>query len=161
VTPFESAIAFLLGPDIEGGYVNDPRDPGGETKFGISKRAYPDLDIRNLSREAAIEIYERDYWDACRCDEFPAWIAVAVFDCAVNQGIAAAGTILQRLARVKPDGIIGRVTVAAVRTRPPQLIDYLAARALRYAQTKNFSTYGRGWIRRLFLLQEHIMKGLA
>src|SRR6185312_16903801 len=60
--------AFKIVVGIEGGYSNDPRDPGGETKFGISKNAYPNLDIASLTLEQAQQIYLRDYWDACGCD---------------------------------------------------------------------------------------------
>ena len=64
---FQYAVQFLVDPkdgyDAEGGYVNDPRDPGGETNYGISKRAFPELDIKNLSLADAMVIYKRDYWD--------------------------------------------------------------------------------------------------
>jgi hypothetical protein len=79
----------VLGP-TEGGYVNDPVDRGGETKYGISKRAYPDLDIKNLTRAQAQAIYKRDYWDAIKADELPEAIRGLAFDAAVNQGPAKA-----------------------------------------------------------------------
>ena len=92
--PFDTAMTAVLG--YEGGYVNDPNDPGGETNWGISKRAYPNLDVKNLTRDGAIQIYRRDYWDALGCDRFPSVIAIALFDAAVNQGPVAAVRILQR-----------------------------------------------------------------
>ena len=48
--------------DHEGGYVNDPTDPGGETNYGISKRAYPKIDIKALTKHEAVKIYYKDYW---------------------------------------------------------------------------------------------------
>ncbi len=81
---FDAALEFVL--KWEGGYVNDPDDPGGETRYGISKRAYPHLDIANLNRSAARAIYLRDYWQVSGCDDLPAAAAVAVFDFAVNAG---------------------------------------------------------------------------
>jgi lysozyme family protein len=85
---FEKAMEFLL--KWEGGYVNDPRDPGGETKYGISKRSHPNVDIANLTVEQATAIYKRDYWDALNLDALPPCFGIAVFDAAVNCGKAKA-----------------------------------------------------------------------
>jgi lysozyme family protein len=74
----------------EGGYVNDPQDPGGETKYGISKRAYPKLDIKNLSIDEAYEIYYRDYWLRCGCGNYDKGLACSLFDAAVNCGASRA-----------------------------------------------------------------------
>ena len=86
---FEQCVKFVL--DHEGGYVNHPDDPGGETNFGISKRAYPDLDIKNLTIEEAKEIYKRDYWDKIPLthsgDYYSLGSAMIMFDTAVNMGI--------------------------------------------------------------------------
>lgn len=71
-------------------YTNDPHDPGGETKYGISKKAYPKEDIKNLTEERALEIYEKDYWDASGCNELPYPYNIAVFDTAVNCGVSRA-----------------------------------------------------------------------
>ena len=74
----------------EGGYVNNPKDPGGETKYGISKRAYPKLDIKNLTRERANEIYYTDYWVPAGCDNLPVPLNLVCFDMAVNSGVPRA-----------------------------------------------------------------------
>ncbi len=79
----------------EGGYVNDPDDIGGETKFGISKKAYPKLDIANLTEAEAARIYKRDYWDRINADKLPASIREMAFDAAVNQGVAWTRKALQ------------------------------------------------------------------
>lgn len=91
---FDRCIPFVL--KWEGGYVNHPDDPGGETKYGISKRAYPDLDIKSLTLDDAKSIYRRDYWDASNCDSFDLPLAVVVFDSAVNCGVGRAKTWLSR-----------------------------------------------------------------
>jgi lysozyme family protein len=78
----------------EGGYVNDPNDPGGETNYGISKRAYPNVDIKNLTRQAAQEIYQRDYWDAISGDILNPALACAALDCAINMGVGRAKQFL-------------------------------------------------------------------
>lgn len=77
---------------FEGGgrYTNDPDDPGGETKWGLSKKGNPDLDIANLTKQDAWEIYRKRYWDPCGCDEMPYPWDVIVFDAAVNLGVAKA-----------------------------------------------------------------------
>jgi lysozyme family protein len=82
---FKKSLEFTL--KWEGGYVNDPDDPGGETKWGISKRAYPSLSIKELSPERASEIYYRDYWTKAGCGNIPFPLSTAVFDTAVNLGV--------------------------------------------------------------------------
>ena len=67
MTWFDQCFEKVIG--FEGGYTLDPKDPGGETNWGISKRAYPSIDIKNLTREGAKEIYKRDYWDRAQCDK--------------------------------------------------------------------------------------------
>jgi hypothetical protein len=78
------------GDKEDGGYTNDPEDPGGETKWGISKRAHPELDIKRLTPEKALEIYAKDYWEKCGCDQIDFPLNVLVFDTAVNIGPARA-----------------------------------------------------------------------
>jgi len=108
---FDRAIISVLFH--EGGYVNNPHDPGGETNFGISKRSYPNVDIKNLTKDEAIAIYRRDFWQSCY-DKMPYQIAAKVFDMAVNMGVSTAHKLLQRAAQVTPDGIIGSKTLAAI-----------------------------------------------
>lgn len=153
-SPFERALEFVF--KMEGGYSNDTNDPGGETKFGISKRAYPDLDIANLTREKAAELYRTDYFDACKCGQLPAPLAMLVFDAAVNQGTDAAIRMLQDALGVKVDGVIGPVTLAAamhsnLKESVPSLV---AARSMRYALNVNLKLYGKGWFRRLAACHE-------
>ncbi len=88
MSDFGAAFNFLLAR--EGGYVNDLADPGGETKYGISKRAHPDLDIKNLTVQQAADVYQRDYWTPAGCDQLDQPAALAVFDTAVNVGVQRA-----------------------------------------------------------------------
>lgn len=85
---FERDVAFVLSR--EGGYVNDPKDPGGETRWGIAKRSHPTVDIKNLTREKAIEIYRAEYWRPSGADELAEPLALIVFDSAVNCGVTQA-----------------------------------------------------------------------
>ena len=100
-TEFQRCITFVLEQEcrrrkdgtLDDGYVNDPHDPGGETKYGISKRAYPKLDIKNLTLEDALALYYRDYWYLAKSSGFP--LDVCVLDCAVNEGTKIATQFLQ------------------------------------------------------------------
>jgi lysozyme family protein len=146
---FDKAFEILIGH--EGGYVNDPHDRGGETKYGISKRAYPNVDIRNLTLQQAKDIYRNDYWDRMKCDSFPPFLAVLVFDAAVNNGVGAATRWLQLAGGVTADGIIGPKTIAA------SFSDGVAAKfhAMRVNAMTNMPTWpnhGRGWAKRLAAL---------
>lgn len=164
MTHFERAIEIVL--QSEGRYSNDPRDPGGETNYGISDRrdgkidglvdvtgnGAGDVPVADLTREQAIVIYKREYWDKLRLDEMPWPINLYVFDTAVNQGLSVAPRILQKALGVPQDGVLGRVTMSALERANTTHLAFLimADRALRYTGTRNFDTYGRGWLKRLF-----------
>lgn len=113
MTSFSPACDFVIDA-LEGGGVV-VLDSGGLTKWGISKKAHPDVDIENLTRDDAIEIYRRDYWDRLNLDRLPPSLALLVFDCGVNMGVEQAAVFLQNLVYAKADGIIGDKTVTAVR----------------------------------------------
>jgi len=132
---WEHALTWILAR--EGGYVNDPADPGGETNYGISKRAYPNLDIRSLTTELAGTIYRNDYWMKAGCDNLPGDMALVVFDTAVNCGVSRATAWLHDF---------------------PVVEDYLWNRLAYYrglAQQKSFRMlkFLPGWVRRLELLR--------
>ena len=162
---FDKAMDLVF--KYEGGYVNDPDDPGGETKYGISKRQYPDLDIKNLTKEQAKEIYMADYWNKIKGNELPPKVAVFLLQCAVNMGTKRAVKILQSSAKSfledKPyvDGIIGPQTISCVHmVDENMLVPEIAARqALRYVTLcKKNSTlykYMLGWLRRVTFSLEY------
>lgn len=158
---FDRALQFVLG--WEGGYVSHPRDPGGATNLGITHRtlseyrsAFPAWglpgDVRNLTKSQAAKIYRAGYWEPIRGDELPRGVGLLVFDAAVNQGPARAARWLQEAAGVKVDGIIGQVTLAAARGATPATLirEFATLRSLGYVATGNWSTFGKGWMRRLF-----------
>lgn len=146
---FDALIDRVLSH--EGGYVNDPRDPGGETQWGISKRSYPTLNIRALTREEAKAIYRRDFWERVRGDELPEAMAFQALDAAVNHGIGNAVRWLQRAAGVADDGVVGAITLRALRNADPDdlVLAFNAERLEFYAKLSDFSAFGRGWIRRV------------
>lgn len=135
----------------EGGYVNHPDDPGGETNWGIAKRSYPNVDIRALTRDQAIEIYRRDFWNRVRGDELPPAFAFQALDAAVNHGIGNAVRWMQTAAGVAPDGHFGPITLAAVKAMNPSdlVLRFLAERLSFYTRLSTFNTFGRGWTRRI------------
>jgi lysozyme family protein len=161
-----SGFAYAIERTLrwEGGYVNDPDDPGGETKFGISKRAYPDIDIAALTLEQAKAIYHRDYWEPLGCNDLESDVAVKLFDIGVNCGRKKASEILQRAINylirrpeeVAVDGAIGRSTIHAANMCNQQLLVYAMRleQGVHYRElvqstnTTRFEKYAAGWLRR-------------
>lgn len=146
---FDKAFERVIGH--EGGYVNNPRDPGGETKFGISKRSYPALDIKGLTLAEAKAIYKRDFWDRCRCNDLPGGLAFDVFDAAVNSGPGQAIRWMQRAANVADDGVVGPLTLAAVKRIDPEAIQarYSGIRLEFMTRLSGWDAFSRGWARRV------------
>lgn len=135
----------------EGEYKNDPNDPGGETKWGISKRAYPHLDIKNLTREAAKDIYYRDFWLAIDAEDLPDGVAFQLFDFAINSGIGTAIRHFQRALGVADDGNWGPISQGiASKTSESDMIMRLNAERLDFmTRLKNWPNHGKGWARRI------------
>lgn len=150
VTTFAEALPVILR--FEGGatITEDPRDPGGLTKYGISQRAFPTLDIRNLTEADAAAIYRREYWDRAKCDSLPAGLRLVMFDMAVNMGVGKAVLLLQKAVGVAQDGVLGVNTVRAAERLPDALARVCAERAMAYSGMRGFDVYGRGWLRRSF-----------
>jgi lysozyme family protein len=150
---FDYCFKLIVSPEIEGGYENDPRDPGGETKYGICKREYPSVNIKDLTLEGAAELYRKDYWNAAHCDALPLPLCLFVFDCAVNQGVGTSAKILQHALGVTEDGQIGPATLAAAsKSGKAVAAKFMSTRALRYTTTKNADIYLSGWLNRLFIV---------
>lgn len=150
---FDDAFTLLVNPQHEGGYVFDANDPGGETKYGISKRAYPGEDIKGLTLDRAKTIYARDYWGPAGCDAVPQILKFELFDMAVNQGVGSAVKALQHAASVFEDGKLGPNTLQAVQSAHPirLLMRFDAARLVHYAECRDdqLTRFGRGWLHRL------------
>ena len=139
----------------EGGYVNDPKDLGGETKYGITKRFYPDVDIKNLTIEQATDIYKSDYWDKNKVESLPQNLWHIYFDMCVNMGKRTAVKVLQRAAvnkgrDIEVDGGLGPMTIGALkgveldRVRAFRVKYYVDLITARPEQEKFFL----GWFRR-------------
>jgi lysozyme family protein len=147
---FDKAVQFVLSDKIEGGYVNNPADPGGETNFGISKRAHPNVDIKNLTREGAIAIYKREYWDPIGGDDLPAPLDLVLFDSAVNEGPGTAKNHLQAALESQDLTDISGADPLWLAT------DIIFQRLDRYTGLKNWPAFGKGWTRRMLMLYDEI-----
>ncbi len=155
LTKFDDIIEVVL--HHEGGYVNDPKDPGGETNFGIAKRSHPDVDIKNLTKEGAKEIYKEVYWDGNKVDELPEELKHIYFDMCVNQGKGRAVKILQQAANakganLKVDGGLGPMTLRAILKSKVELQRVRAYRVKYYAdlvtRKPDLEKFYFGWFRR-------------
>lgn len=135
----------------EGGEVNDPADPGGHTKWGISQRSYPDLDIGSLTVEEAAAIYLRDYAVPLMLWRFEDGVAFQLFDFAVNSGPLTAIKQLQQAIGVDDDGVIGQDTLDAIAARSESdLVMMVIAERLDYmASLRTWPDHGKGWVRRM------------
>lgn len=152
---FDKFIKIILRH--EGGYVWDKDDLGGETKYGITKRRYPDLDIQNLTLEEAKRIYYEDFYKDMNLHYIESdLLALHVFDMGINAGMKTAIKLLQRLLNgCKADGEIGRVTAEALSYAmvTTKMVDaYKAKRVERYyyvSTLRNNSKFLKGWINRV------------
>lgn len=147
---FERCMKFVLSQEcrrlkdgtLDDGYVNDPNDPGGETKYGISKRAYPQLDIKALSLIDALKLYHRDYWYVARTSSFP--LNVCVLDCAANQGTKTATQFL------------GVAEGDYKKFNEQRLQHYLALLQGKFKDNPNRELYRKAWLGRLNALAKFI-----
>lgn len=148
---FEEAVEIVL--KHEGGYVNDPKDPGGETKYGISKRAFPMIDIKALTVENAKELYRVNYWNKINGDQLTnQMLAANIFDFAVNAGIVQSVKTIQRVLNIQADGICGKDTIAAINNFPnPKILnEQFAVKRFEYykeiiQKNPGLSVFLKGW----------------
>lgn len=154
---FPTALEHLLRS--EGGFSNNPQDPGGITNRGVTKAVWEgwvghdvtEDDMRNLSIADVSPLYQKKYWNAVQGDSLPNGVDYCVFDTAVNSGAGRAIKLLQRSIGVTEDGAIGPKTLAAIIVVDPStLVDnYCAARLAFLQSLSTFETFGKGWARRV------------
>jgi len=143
----------------EGGYVNHPKDPGGETNLGVTKRVYEEhggtKDMKDLTVEDVAPIYKKGYWDKMKGDDLPGGLDLCVFDFGVNAGPGRAAKYLQSMIGTTPDGGIGPMTLAALQKYVDEnglvesIEEYQKRRQEYYEKLSTFATFGRGWTRRV------------
>ena len=150
---FKQAVEVIL--KHEGGYSKNENDPGGETNFGISKRSYPEIDIPNLTKARAKEIYLTDYWkplELYRIDNANA--CLEIFDFSVNAGISRAVKLAQKLTGTREDGFLGAITAEAINNFHKDFVkSYKHARIIYYESLvihkSELSIFLKGWINRV------------
>jgi lysozyme family protein len=152
---YDRALAIVF--ENEGGYVNSPHDPGGETNFGITQRVYTAwrpashgeaLTVRRMSRGAAAAIYRAQYADAIRFDELPPGVDLCTLDEAVNSGPVRAIQDLQRAVGIKADGHLGLLTMQAVAGKNDiaAVVNHMCAQRLGFLRAlRNWRYFGKGW----------------
>lgn len=153
---FNFAIKKLM--EDEGYYSNDLHDPGGETKYGISKKSYPEIDIKNLTIDEARAIYKKDYWDANRLNEIEDFnLSEKIFSFAVNCGNRQSIKILQYILNkycnleIKEDGILGKETLLAIKYSDIKVLlpNLILGYVRYYLKIKNNDRYIEGWVNRI------------
>lgn len=154
---YEKCLEIIL--HHEGGYVNHPKDPGGETNLGVTKRVYEEWggtkDMKDLTVEDVAPIYQKNYWNRVRGDDLPAGLDLCVFDFGVNAGTGRSAKFLQRLVGTTVDGGIGPATIGAVNAYvqiegiEATIEAFQNSRQEYYESLSTFETFGRGWTRRV------------
>ncbi|AMM22980.1 glycoside hydrolase family 108 protein [Variovorax sp. PAMC 28711] len=149
---FNEAFDRLLGH--EGGFVDNPKDPGGQTNWGVTiavaRAAGYAGSMRDLPRDTAKAIYRKQYWDAVQADQLPEAVRFEVFDAAVNSGVGQAVKWLQRAVGTTADGVIGAQTIGAARAAGPMIAAHFNGQRLQFmADLPTWPSFGRGWARRI------------
>ena len=174
---FVQSLKHLL--DSEGGFTNDPRDPGnklpdgraGCTMYGVTQASWESFigkrvtqeQMKQLAPQSVAPIYKKKYWDAVNGDELPAGLDYLMFDFAVNVGPGRAIKIMQSALGVSVDGVIGRITMKALRdASPEELIEkFSEEKEAYYKSLPTFSTFGKGWLNRIASVKEYASEMLA
>jgi lysozyme family protein len=143
----------------EGGYVDNPADPGGATNLGCTKAVWEQYvghpvtkdDIKNLTKADVKPLYKKRYWDAIHGDALPSGLDYCIFDCAINSGVNRASKFIQEIVGVSVDGAIGNNTIAAIaQINPITLINEFSDKRQSFLESlKTFATFGKGWTRRV------------
>ena len=161
ITNFDTCLSHVLSS--EGGFVNNPNDPGGMTNLGCTKATWEEFvghpvseaDMRNLTPADVKPLYKRKYWDRVSGDFLPAGLDYAVFDAAINSGPGRAAKWLQEVVGVTADGSIGPATLKAIEAfNALELIAHYNDKRLQFLEAlPTFATFGKGWSNRVSSVQ--------
>jgi len=159
---------FVLLLQSEGGYSDDPKDPGGRTNLGVTQsvweswvgRASNEKEMRNLVSADVEPLYKRKYWDACRCDDLPTGLDYVVFDFAVNAGVGRSIKTLQSCVDATVDGQLGKMTLDAVFKFSPDvtIFRFSDEKVKYYESLPTFPTFGNGWLDRVERVKNDALK---
>ena len=140
----------------EGGYVNDAKDPGGETKFGISHNTHREVDIANLTWKKAKDIYRNKYWDECKVGQLPDKLRPMFMDTIVLHGTQKGTKMLQKALGVNADGRVGPNTIRVANSQNAlTLVENMAQRRLaHYRKQPTYKRFGKGWEARVAIVKK-------
>jgi len=151
--------AFQMVLKHEGGFVNHPKDPGGMTNLGVTKKVWEEFvgrevderEMRALTPDAVKPLYKKNYWDKIKGDQLPSGVDYAAYDLAVNSGVGRAAKYLQQIAGVPADGVIGPKSLEAINACPAgEMVDALCDMRLDFLKRlPTWNTFGKGWERRV------------
>jgi len=154
---WEQCFALML--KSEGGYTNDPHDPGGMTNLGVTHIDWTgwigheasEEEMRSLTPELVMPLYKKKYWDTVMGDNLPYGVDYAVFDFGVNSGIGRSIRALQNVLNIKEDGIMGPITMASLLQRDPaEIVEQICEERLQFLQSlKTWQYFGKGWSTRV------------
>jgi len=154
---FDHSLDLVL--NSEGGFVNNPKDPGGMTNLGVTASTWANFkgrntnekEMRSLTRDDVAPLYEKKYWDACKCDDLPSGVDYLVFDFAVNSGPGRSVKILQKALGLPEDGAVGPVTIQTidVMDKTELIARFSDAKKQFYESLPTFATFGNGWLKRV------------
>jgi lysozyme family protein len=160
---FEECLALVL--KSEGGFGNNPLDPGGMTNLGVTKVTYEgyvnrhvdEAEMRSLTPDLVAPLYKKMFWDRIKGDDLPVGVDYCLFDLAVNSGVGRAGKLLQMALDLPADGIIGPITLRALQDRDPhEIVEQISEERIAFLQSLNtWNTFGKGWGRRIALVEQH------
>jgi lysozyme family protein len=166
---FDEALKAVL--KHEGGFVNHPKDPGGMTNLGVTKRVWEEWvgrkvdekEMRSLTPELVAPMYRKKYWDAVKGDDLPEGIDYLLFDFAINAGPVRAIRTLQKATGLTTDGILGPKTLGVLKdsSREEMVARFSEEKEAFYRSLNTFSTFGKGWLRRVAETKTHAESMLA
>jgi len=166
---FNEALKAIL--KHEGGFVNHPKDPGGMTNLGVTKKVWEEWvgkpvgekEMRALTPGTVAPMYKKKYWDAVKADELPTGLDYLMFDFAINAGPGRAAKTMQKAIGTTPDGAIGPKTMAALKAADPAdlIAKFSMEKELFYKALPTFATFGKGWLRRVDEAKSHAVTMLA
>lgn len=155
----------------EGGYVDNPADPGGRTNLGVTQKTWEswvgrpsnEKEMRGLTISDVAPLYKKKYWDAICGDDLPSGVDYIVFDFAVNAGTGRSAKTLQSVVGTVLDGSIGKVTIAEINNTPVQtIIDrFSVLKEEFYKGLSTFPTFGKGWLARVDRVQKEATSMVA
>ena len=154
---FDQCLKIVL--QFEGGYVDDPNDPGGETNLGVTKNVWKEWvnrpveigEMRQLTPELVAPLYRVKYWDAIKADDLPSGLDLCAFDCAVNQGVNRSIKFLEQSVNDDLSGVMDDDLIEKINSLVPILLidDFTLKREMHYKMLPTFNIYGKGWMKRL------------